>query len=73
MGAWVTPSLSRLLTASTFPAWFTQQLRVGYYSAVTHMDWHFGMVLKALEATGAGGRHDRDDDRGSRLATRRAY
>ena len=39
-------------TASTFPAWFTQQLRVGYYSAVTHMDWHFGMVLKALEETG---------------------
>eukprot|EP00937_MAST-01D_sp_MAST-1D-sp2_P002014 g2014.t1 len=38
---------------NTFPSWFTQQLRVGYYSAVTHMDQHFGMVLDALEATGA--------------------
>ena len=23
-----------------------------FLTAVTHMDWHFGMVLKALEATG---------------------
>jgi membrane-anchored protein YejM (alkaline phosphatase superfamily) len=23
-----------------------------YYTAVTHMDWHFGMVLKALEDSG---------------------
>jgi arylsulfatase A-like enzyme len=37
---------------NTFPAWFTQQLRLGYYTAVTHMDWHFGMVMKALEDSG---------------------
>ena len=37
---------------NTFPPWFVQQLRLGYYSAVTHMDWHFGMVLKALEESG---------------------
>ena len=37
---------------NTFPNWFTQQLRVGYYSAVSHMDAHFGQVLAALEASG---------------------
>ena len=37
---------------NTFPDWFAQQLRLGYYSAVTHMDRHFGMVLQALEESG---------------------
>jgi arylsulfatase A-like enzyme len=37
---------------NTFPSWFTQQIRLGYYSAVTHMDIHFGQILDTLEATG---------------------
>jgi len=38
---------------NTFPEWFAQQLRVGYYSAVTHMDRHFGQVMDALAGSGA--------------------
>ena len=31
-------------TANTVPEWFQQQLRLGYYSAVTHTDWLMGRV-----------------------------
>ena len=34
---------------NTVPAWFDQQLRLGYYSAVTHTDKLFGEVLDLLE------------------------
>ena len=34
------------------PSWFQQQLRLGYYSAVTHSDWLLGMMIDELESLG---------------------
>ena len=37
---------------NTVPQFFQQQLRAGYYSAVTHTDWLFGKVLDKLDLLG---------------------
>ncbi len=37
---------------NTVPPFFAQYLRLGYYTAVTTSDEHFGMVMQALEAAG---------------------
>ena len=43
-------------TSNTVPEWFQQQLRVGYYSAVTHTDWLLGKVLDELDSLGVARR-----------------
>ena len=37
---------------NTVPDYFTQYMRLGYYTAVTHSDQHFGMMMDALDASG---------------------
>jgi iduronate 2-sulfatase len=37
---------------NSVPVWMQKQLRVGYYSAVTHTDWLFGQVMTELASTG---------------------
>lgn len=37
---------------NTVPAYFAQYMRLGYYTAVTHSDSHFGMLMDALDASG---------------------
>jgi iduronate 2-sulfatase len=37
---------------NTVPAYFAQYMRLGYYTAVTHSDAHFGMMMDALDASG---------------------
>jgi arylsulfatase A-like enzyme len=37
---------------NTVPHFFTQYMRLGYYTAVTHSDAHFGMMMDALDASG---------------------
>jgi len=37
---------------NTVPPFFAQYMRLGYYTAVTHSDAHFGMMMDALDATG---------------------
>ena len=37
---------------NTVPDYFTQYMRLGYYTAVTHSDAHLGMMLDALDASG---------------------
>jgi iduronate 2-sulfatase len=37
---------------NTVPPFFTNYMRLGYYTAVSTSDEHFGMVLDALEASG---------------------
>jgi len=37
---------------NTVPPFFQNYMRLGYYTAVTTSDRHFGMVMDALEATG---------------------
>jgi arylsulfatase A-like enzyme len=37
---------------NSVPTWMQKQLRVGYYSAVTHTDWLFGKVMAALDSSG---------------------
>ena len=37
---------------NTVPDYFTQYMRLGYYTAVTHSDTHLGMMLDALDASG---------------------
>ena len=37
---------------NSVPVWMQQQLRAGYYSAVTHTDKLFGEVMDALESSG---------------------
>lgn len=39
-------------TNNTVPVWFQQQLRMGYYTAVTHSDRLFGKVMDLLESLG---------------------
>jgi iduronate 2-sulfatase len=37
---------------NTVPDYFTQYMRLGYYTAVSHSDLHLGMMLDALDASG---------------------
>lgn len=37
---------------NTVPAYFAQYMRLGYYTAVTHSDAHFGMMMDALDKSG---------------------
>ena len=37
---------------NTVPPYFAQYMRLGYYTAVTHSDAHFGLMMDALDASG---------------------
>ena len=39
-------------TSDGVPTWFQQQLRLGYYSAVTHTDWLLGQMVAELDGLG---------------------